>query len=537
MKVKTNEGAAAIIPEPARLRLDDGRFTIENDTSIFYSAGAESVARYARDLLAPPTGFDLPAEMATAGAPAKGIVLYIDAGSDFGPDGGYRLDATTSGIKISANQPAGIFYGIQSLRQLLPVEIEHREHVAGGDWSVPCCEIKDHPRFQWRGFMLDTSRHFFPLDEVKRVLGIMALLKMNVFHWGLTNDQGWRFDVKKYPRLIEIGSKRKASQIKGFFSKETDGIPHEGYYSQDEARDVVKLAGSLFINVVPEVNMPGHCRAALASYPELSCKEHPFEVAVYFGIKKDVYCVGKDTLFTFLEGVLDEVMDVFPSPVIHIGGDEVKKDRWKECPRCQARITHEGLKNEEELQVCFTNRMVANIKSKGRRAMGWNEVLQDSVDRGVIGQYWLRHPENVKNHLSNGGNVVMSHFFHSYLDYNHGVVKMKRVYGYDPCMKGFDAISMENVLGIEAPFWSEFSKDANHAYQFIFPRLLAVAENGWTVSARKNYDAFITKLPQVLQRVRALGANHASIEAATPGLLKRIWLLTRVYKQSWDLPR
>ncbi|MFX1453587.1 MAG: beta-N-acetylhexosaminidase, partial [Promethearchaeota archaeon] len=422
----------SIIPKPVELTISAGKFTLNNETRILVDKNCRKNGNYLREILAPATGFNIPISYITESKIEENVIaLKLNFEKKEIGQEGYILKITPNSVDISGYANSGIFYGIQSLRQLLPEEIETAKLVKNIDWSIPSVSIRDYPRFKWRGYMMDVGRHFFGKEVIKKILDVMALLKMNVFHWHLTEDQGWRIEIKKYPKLISVGSKRKESQIRGFSSLETDGIPHEGYFTQEDVKEIITYATERFVSIVPEIEMPGHSMAALASYPELSCTGGPFEVPTYFGIHKDVYCAGKEEVFNFLQDVLDEVMSLFPSDIIHIGGDEVPKDRWKKCPDCQNRIKNEGLRNEDDLQVYFINRMASYISTHGRRVMGWNEILHDNLEKNVIGQYWSGLKRIVLKHLRKGRNFIMTNVSHLYLDYSYEAISLSKCYAYD----------------------------------------------------------------------------------------------------------
>ncbi|MHA1684407.1 MAG: beta-N-acetylhexosaminidase [Promethearchaeota archaeon] len=529
-----------IIPRPVFIEERGGEFKFNQNTEIWVDAACRNIGDYARNIITPPAGPVVQVKEKSSFHGENIITLHVDeddAGiAELGAEG-YDLVVEQGKVDIRSSTPQGVFYGFQTLRQLVPRDVGHvnADNITG--WEIHGIHVKDYPRFPWRGFMLDTARHFFEIEAIFRLLEAMALFKMNTFHWGLTNDQGWRIQIDRYPKLVEVGSKRKESQVGGFLSRKYDGKPYGGYYTRDDVRDVVAFAEARFIKVIPEINMPGHCMAALAAYPELSCTGGPFDVATKSGIKKDVYCVGKEKTFEFLQGVLDEIIELFPSDIIHIGGDEVPRARWKECPDCQARMKSEGLKDESELQVYFSNRMIEYVKSKGKHPMGWNEILDRGLDNDAIGQYWLRGIDKVLYHLRHGGRMVMSHFMHVYLDYNYGFIPLRKVYSYEIIPKKLETEHHGNVLGVETPMWTEFAETEEHMNRFVFPRLVAVAENGWTPENRKDYDSFKQRLGGILPRLDSLGLKYTSIELADPRGWKRFKLYCTFYKQSSEIPR
>ncbi len=512
-----NISNVSIIPFPVRITPISGRFVLTSDTIIHTDLRLEKIGEYLNNLLNKATGINFSRIVADLAKENNAIIiLKIDPKLEYLGREGYILQVTNKKIIISALSPSGVFYGVQTLRQLLPIEIESRSKVNNIEWSVPCVEIEDYPRFVWRGYMLDEGRHFLGKDIVMRMLDLMALLKLNVFHWHLTEDQGWRIEIKKYPRLIEIGSKRKESQIGGFQSIDTDTIPHEGYYTQEDIKEIISYATERFIKVVPEIDIPGHSMAALAAYPELSCTGGPFEVSTMFGIKEDVYCVGKEKVFKFIQDVLNEVMELFPSDIIHIGGDEVPLARWKECPDCQVRMKNEGFKDERELQIYFTNRIAQYISSRGRKAMGWNEILNEKLVKNVIGQHWMGNFKHIHGYMKKGRKMVMSKFGQVYLDYDYHFTSLKKSYRYDPIRKTLEEELHENVLGIEGPLWTEWVPNVERLDWQTFPRLIAIAETGWTPKNSKDYQFFRTRLDSFLTRLDILGVNYAKLEEVDP---------------------
>jgi len=360
VNMNSKDNKISIIPKPIKVDIKQLSFTLNKNTVILTVPDLKKQAEFLRNSIAPVTGFELVIkDLSKKDEDSNTIILNIEGNDRILSPEGYILEVDQKKIRITGSTPQGVFYGIQTLRQLFPIEIENESKI-NREWSVPCVRVEDSPRFSWRGFMLDESRHFFGKDTVKKLLDIMASLKFNVFHWHLTDDQGWRIEIKKYPRLLEIGSKRKETSIN---RKKFDGIPVSGSYPQDEIREIIKYASERFITINPEIDVPGHTTAALAAYPELSCTGGPFEVCTRFGILEDVLCIGKEKVFDFVQDVLNEVMNLFPSEIIHIGGDEVPRTRWKECSDCQARINKENLESEDELQVYFNNRIAEYLLS------------------------------------------------------------------------------------------------------------------------------------------------------------------------------
>ncbi|MFX1535244.1 MAG: beta-N-acetylhexosaminidase [Promethearchaeota archaeon] len=529
------KGTILLIPEPVKLTIISGKFILNKDTIIQIDLELKKVGQYLKGLLSTSTGFDNQISVMTSrDYQENAIILRLDTDLDTLGEEGYNLEVTPDKIMLSAPNPAGVFYGVQTLRQLLPPEIEKSTLVDQIEWTVPCVRIEDYPRFSWRGFMLDEGRHFLGKEVVKRMLDLLALHKMNVFHWHLTEDQGWRIEIEKYPRLVEIGSKRKETQTGGFLSKKRDPTSHSGYYTKEDIKEIVSYATERFIKVIPEIDMPGHSMAALAAHPELSCTGGPFEVQTTFGIKKEVFCPGKERLFTFLQDVLNEVMELFPSKIIHIGGDEVPKDRWKECVDCQTRIKKEGLKNEHELQTYFTNRIASYLSAHGRKLMGWNEILDDKLEDDAIAQHWLRGKKIIFDHLRKGRKFVMSRFFYCYLDYNYYLTPLRKAYTFEPIPKRLEKEYYQNILGLEAPCWTEWIPNVKRLDWQVFPRLTAHAETGWTAKDKKNYRSFKKRFEHFVKRLDYLGVQYARKEETDPSLIKRIIKISTVLKPPLD---
>ncbi|MFH1524040.1 MAG: beta-N-acetylhexosaminidase [Chloroflexota bacterium] len=505
-----------LIPLPAELELHPGEFRLTPETKILADYPNRWNVDYLRRLLTTPTGFPLRAQ--TGEQAAKNVIrLCLEPGLESLGREGYRLTVTSDSVTVEAPASAGVFYGIQTLRQLLPIEIEDRHPVSGIDWIIPCQAITDQPRFAWRGFMLDEGRHFQGKETVLQTLDLMALQKLNVFHWHLTEDQGWRIEIKKYPRLTEIGSHRVGTS-KIVLGPKHDGVPHGGFYTQNDIREIVAYAAERQITIVPEIEMPGHSLAALTASPELSCTGGPFEVATYFGIFPNIYCAGKEEVFTFLQDVLDEVMELFPSPYIHIGGDEAPKKRWKECPDCQRRIREEGLKDEHALQVYFTNRITTYLDSKGRHVMGWNEILQDGLVKGAVVQFWAKDRERLLNAIRTEKRATV---ISTYLDHSYRLMPLSRAYNYEPIPKELDEKDAESVLGLEFPLWTEWVPNRARLDYQVYPRLIAMAETGWTAKERKDLRGFRRRLEKFLKRLDRLGVRYAPLRQAEPSRLKQ----------------
>lgn len=513
-----------IIPEPVSLHISPKKFTLTKNTLIISDQNFNKLSEYLKNLIYPATGFKLENyDLNNAPANKRSInLILLDNSNDLDFEG-YTLEITPLNIKISATSPNGIFYGIQTLRQLLPIEMEEKKLIQNVKWKIPCLKIIDYPRFSWRGYMLDEARHFHGKEIVKGLIDLLALFKMNRFHWHLTDDQGWRIEIKKYPKLTNIGSKREETQVGGLLSKKRDGIPHSGYYTQEDIQEIVNYAKIRFIEVVPEIDLPGHSRALLASYPNISCKGYPFRVSTRWGYHKDVLCIGKERVFEFISDILTEIVSLFPLNIIHIGGDEVLKKRWKECPDCQNRIQSEGLQNEKQLQSYFTNRISRYLNDKNQKVICWNDVLDNSLKEDVICQYWLRGKKKVREHIKNGGDVIMSNFKYTYLDHSYSFTPLELTYKFDPIPKKLNRKDYNHILGLEALMWGEYIPNKERLEWQTFPRLIALAEIGWTPKIKKNFSAFYNRLLSLLKRLDLLGINYAKLYEVKGTFRKRLF--------------
>lgn len=511
----------SLIPAPASAKWQKGSFTLTDKTKIIVSP-LNDETKLSADLLAllvkNPTGQTL--VVAEGSKPANGSVFMVLDGS-VKNDEGYRLEVTPKEVTIHARTAVGLFYAVQTIRQLLPAAVEKPLIITDLKLTLPACEIADEPRFVYRGMHLDVGRHLFPLASIKRYIDMLALHKMNTFHWHLTEDQGWRIEIKKYPRLTEIGAYRKET-VAGAQKKvgnTFDGKPYGGFYTQNEVREIVKYAKSKFITVIPEIEMPGHAIAALTSYPELSCTGGPFEVRKLWGVDDDVFCAGNEQVFTFLQDVLSEVMDLFPSKYIHIGGDECPKKRWEKCDKCQKRMKDEGLKNELELQSYFIRRIEKFVSSKGRNIIGWDEILEGGLAPGATVMSW-RGEEGGIVAAKSGHDVVMTPGKYTYFCYyqseNHdgqplalgGYVPLELVYSYNPTPKELTAEEQKHILGVQGCLWTEQIPTPEVLEFMAYPRTFAIAETGWTPDNMKNFENFVTRLKVLNKRYDAIGINY-----------------------------
>lgn len=509
-----------IVPQPATIEKHNGSFVLSPRTRINVAAETRDLGYTLADLLRPATGLRLP--VTTAAPIAGAIVLALE--SSVGPAGpeGYHLDVTPARITIRGATPAGIFYGIQTLRQLLPPQIFREARADHVRWEVPAVTIDDAPRFAWRGAMLDVSRHFMPKEFVKKFIDLLALHKMNSFHWHLTDDQGWRLEIKRYPRLTEVGAWRRET-IVGKPSKDEaqntfDRERHGGFYTQDDVREIVAYARDRFINVVPEIEMPGHSQAAIAAYPELGNVDQPLEVSTIWGVHQNILN-AEDSTIRFMKDVLTEAMDLFPSTYIHIGGDEADKTQWRASPRVQERIRQLGLKDEAEMQSWFTRQIDDFLTAHGRRLLGWDEILEGGLAQGATVMSWRGVAGGITAARAEH-NVVMAPTTHTYFDYYQstdreseplaigGLLPLDTVYGFDPIPTELSSAAARHILGAQGQIWTEYIRGPKQVEYMAFPRLAALAEVVWTAPARKDFSDFSVRLATHLRRLAVLDVNY-----------------------------
>ena len=495
-----------IIPQPVKAELRTG---------VFVTAGCrvewEGFDIRPENLAALTGRLVKPCHPASTWNGVNAIVLRRDTAAGIPPEG-YRIDISARRAQLSAGDDAGLFYGLQTLLQL-----------ADERGNLPCVSIEDHPRYRYRGLHLDVCRHFFPVRFIKHYLDWMASCKLNTFHWHLTDDQGWRIEIKRYPRLTEIGGYRTRTQIGGFHE---DPITYEqgrygGYYTQDEIREVVAYAAKRHIAVIPEIEMPGHATAALAAYPELACGHGPksFETSGRWGVLDDVFCPGKEQTFEFLEGVLDEVLELFPSKLIHIGGDECPRVRWKECPDCRARMEDEGIEDEAGLQTYLTLRIGRHLEAKGRRLIGWDEILDGELAPGAVVMSWRGTRGGIAA-ARRRHEVIMTPSTYLYFDkkatdsydepvsLSSSLLPLEKIYGYDPD-EGIAPEDRRYLLGVQANLWTEFIRPEGRASFQLLPRIYALAEIAWSPVERKSWREFSeVRLPAHLARIDASGEPY-----------------------------
>jgi len=472
-----------IIPKPQESKILNGNFIVTPEI-FFDSPGiSNNLKSYFKDYLSNQYKIKF-TDKTKKDSPS--IILQIDNNFLNTKPEAYSLSITSNQIKIVSSTEKGIFRGIQTLWELLPYKVKN-----AGQIKIQNCEITDWPRFSWRGLNLDCARHFMTKDFIKRYIDILAYYKFNVLHWHFTDDQGWRIEIKRYPKLTQVGAWRK----------EADGSIYGGFYTQEDIKEIVAYAKQRFITIVPEIEMPGHCSASLAAYPENSCTGGPFDVPITWGVFKDVYCAGRDSTFTFLENILDEVINLFPGKYIHIGGDEVPKDRWKACPRDQARMKSEGLKNEEELQSYFIKRISSYLNSKGKQVIGWDEILQGGLAPGAIVESWQSFQGAVE--ASNLGHYSLSSpASFTYLNSSPEDLGLRMVYSFNPIPEGIPANETIYILGGEASLWTENCPQEKVDSQ-LFPRILALSEVFWTDPKNRDYKEFHSRVERAYEDLTA----------------------------------
>ena len=517
----------AVIPRPSTVTPHVGHFDITPQTVIWTDAGGAAVGHQLARYIEPATGFRF--AVRTGGSPpARAIVLRLDPSLARLGSEGYTLDIRADGVTARAAEPAGLFYAVQTIRQLLPSEIFREAAVRGTAWRMPAVSIEDQPRFTWRGAHLDVGRHFMPKEFVKKYIDLLALHKLNTFHWHLTEDQGWRLEIRKYPRLTEVGAWRKESLVgRQQGQRDTtewrfDGVPHGGFYTQEDAREIVAYAQARFITVVPEIEMPGHALAAIAAYPELGVTGEPLEVGKRWGVYSDILNAEPATV-AFMQDVLAEVLEIFPSTYIHIGGDEADKAKWRTSPRIAARMQELGLADVHALQSWFIRQMDGFLTARGRRLVGWDEILEGGLAEGATVMSW-RGTEGGIAAARAGHDVVMAPNSHTYLDYYQsrdmqaepiaigGFLPLERVYSFDPMPADLEPQYARHILGGQAQVWTEYMKDPKKVEYMAFPRLTALAEAVWTPSSRKDYADYRARLDTHLRRLTALDVNFRTPE-------------------------
>ncbi len=518
----------SVIPRPDVLMARAGAYTVRASTIVHADPMFVGVAhRFARDI-ANPTGFDL--AVRASGDGVGGIRMVRDRTLATKGDEAYRLDITAAGIVVRAAAPAGAYYALQTVRQLLPSAIMRDARVQNVAWAVPAVHIEDTPRFSWRGAHLDVSRHFMPKEFVKKYIDLLALHKLNRFHWHLTEDQGWRIEIKKYPRLTDIGSCRDQTLVGSYVADPAkrifDGKKHCGYYTQDDVREIVAYAAERYITVVPEIEMPGHAQAAIAAYPQLGVRpDTTVSVLGVWGISEFILNADDSTI-SFMQDVLTEVLALFPGPYIHIGGDEAIKTQWKASPQIQARIKQLGLKDEHELQSWFIRQMDAFLTKKGRRLIGWDEILEGGLAENATVMSWRGMAGGIAAAKA-GHDVVMAPGSHTYFDHYQsldkkseplaigGFLPMDTVYSFEPVPAILTPEEGKHILGAQAQVWTEYIQTPKEVEYMLLPRLSALAEVMWSSKANRDYADFMARMVTHEQRLMALDVNYRKNPATT----------------------
>ena len=518
-----------IVPMPAEVQLGKGVFIINQNTVIVLQGSSlEKTAAFINDYLQSTIGYKLKIIKKYAGANA--IVLNYER-LDNEIAGAYNLKIGQKEIYIAGDSEAGVFYGIQTLLQLLPIK-KATPHSKNYQLSIDKLSIKDYPRFKYRGMHLDVGRHFMPASFIKKYIDYLAAYKFNTFHWHLTEDQGWRIEIKKYPKLTEIGAWRNGTIIGRYLGKGNDSLHYGGYYTQQEVKDIVKYAADRYITIIPEIEMPGHSSAAIAAYPQLSCfpdedTHHPAECAwagpakgkqvqQTWGVFEDVFCPS-DYTFNFLHDVLDEVMALFPSEYIHIGGDECPKEAWKRSEFCQQLIKEKGLKDEHGLQGYFIGRIEKYINSKGKKIIGWDEILEGGLAPNATVMSWRGEEGGIAAAKQNH-DVIMTPEAWCYFDYNQvktedsitigGYTPLDKVYNYEPVPSSLNTVQAKHVLGTQGNVWTEYMQYPSKVEYMIFPRMAALAEVLWTPKEKRNWKDFERRLPALVKYYQQHGVNH-----------------------------
>jgi len=512
-----------IIPKPVSAVAGEGIFTIGAETVIVADELTRERAGQLGEMLGAAMGWKL--RVVRTEGKSNFIAMKVDPNlSDLGAEG-YRAVIKPVGIQLVAKTSAGIFWAVQTLRQLLPPAVFSPTLVTGVTWAIPCGTIEDRPRFGWRGMMLDCSRHFMPIEFIYKWIDLLSLHKLNIFHWHLTDDQGWRIEIKKYPRLTAVGAFRKETLIGHARSTEKhfyDGKPHGGFYTQDQIRSVVKYAAQRNVTIVPEIELPGHSQAAIAAYPHLGNTGEEIQPWTSWGINANILNVEESTI-EFYQDVLSEVMELFPSPFIHIGGDEAMKDQWKASRRAQARMAELHLEDEEELQSWFVRRMDDFLTSHGRKLIGWDEILEGGLASGAIVMSWRGEAGGIAAAQA-GHDVVMATnqrvYFDSYQTEKKeneplaigGFIPVEQVYQYEPVPADLDEKAARHVQGAQGQLWTEYVPDSRHAEYMVFPRACALAEVVWSPREQREFAAFRPRLKQHLERLKFMEVNFRPLD-------------------------
>lgn len=514
----TGDANYQVIPLPQEINASEGQpFILTSSTKIVFPEGNDLMKRNA-EFLAEYLDLSIGVSPQTTSTSSDDRNIELTLGLVSDNKEAYRLEVAESKVTITGASEAGVFYGIQTLRKAVPIGDDNA--------TLAPVTINDEPRFAYRGMMLDVARHFQPVSFVKKFIDLLAMHNINRFHWHLTEDQGWRIEIKEYPKLTELGSERKETVI-GRNTEEYDGKPHGGFYTQDEIKEIVAYAQERYITTIPEIDLPGHMLAALKGYPEYGCTGGPYEVATSWGVFDDVLCAGNEETYTFLENILTEVMEMFPSEYIHIGGDEVPKVRWEECPKCQAKIKELGLKDdakhkkEHYLQSYLTARIEKFLNEHGRRIIGWDEILEGELAPNATVMSWRGMAGGIEA-AQLGHDVIMTPNTHAYFDYYQtantdeeplaigGFVPIEKVYSFEPVPESLTTEQKEHILGAQANLWTEYIPTPEQVEYMLLPRMAALSEVQWTQADKKDYNNFLERLPQLTRLYEKAGYNFAT---------------------------
>lgn len=508
-------GSVQIIPCPQEVKAGFGEFDFDGVSFIIKGVEDPAASDYIQS-------FQALVQEKTGKVNGKSRVVFVHDANLASEE--YTLQVRRRKVEVRASALNGFVYAIQSLKQMMPLCIWGGEVPQGQSWKIPVVKIHDYPRFGYRGQHLDCARHFFSVDEVKKILNLMSVHKMNRFHWHLTDDQGWRVEIRKHPRLTSVGGWRSGTMIGKDWSSD-DHVRYGGFYSQEELRDVVAYAASLGITVIPEIDMPGHMQGVLAAYPELGCTGGPYEVWKVWGVSQEVLCAGNEKVYALMEDVLTELMDIFPSEYIHIGGDECPKVRWKSCPKCQAKIRELGLgddehfKAEDYLQTYYMNRVEKFLNEHGRKIIGWDEILEGDISQSATIMSWRGTEGGIKAAQS-GRDAIMTPNSHMYLDYCQsdtpeneplcigGCLPLEKVYSYEPLLPTMTEQECSHILGVQANLWTEYIADNGHLEYMLLPRHTALSEVQWCNADNKDWERFCNSLKHMQQIYEALGFNY-----------------------------
>lgn len=512
-----------LIPEPLEVKEGVGEFVLSDRTVILQnSPKAAAVIPFLIERVSAVTPIDL--KVARKARSSEACVVFTEANDPSLGKEGYRIEVEPNKIEVKANETNGFFYAIQTLFQLMPPQIYSKaaERIQGVTWSLPVVSIRDVPRFGYRGMHLDVGRHMYPVEFIKKYIDLLAMQKMNVFHWHLTEDQGWRMEVKKYPELTKVGSKRARTisnryQYQGNWT--FDDQPYEGYYTQQEIREVVAYAKARCVQVIPEIDLPGHMLAALATYPHLGCTGGPYQVGDRWGIYDDVLCAGNESIYPFIENILKEVFELFPSEYVHIGGDECPKTRWKQCPKCQAKIKAENLSDEKELQSYVIRRVEKFLNANGKKLIGWDEILEGGIAPNAALMSWRGVAGGITAAKS-GHPVIMTPNTYVYLDHyqanpdtepmgNGRIASLEWTYSYEPVPTELTDQEAANIIGVQANVWTEYMRTSDYVEYMAFPRAAAVAETAWSGASKKDWPDFLERMQMQFDRWRFYGVNYA----------------------------